>query len=232
MDNNIYAISYQMRKELYRKIFSIFLIGAVFLVLISLFLSFVLYPVVSNSDSMSPDISSGSLEFVCPFLKKPGRGDVILVQNHEVEPVSKLKKSINTVSLFFTARKWQPFEEKPVAGTKPMMRRVVGLPGDTIYIDRYVVFIKPKGENHFLTEFEVTKKKYNVEILVPPAGWDVELGAKSSIEKITLGPDEYFVLGDKRLVSADSRIWGPIGQSKIRGKVLMLYFPFNKFKIF
>lgn len=232
MDNNIYAVSYKMRKELYHKIFSVLFIVITAVLCISLFMSFVLYPVYSKSDSMAPDIPANSFEFVTPLLKKPSRGDVVLVQNHELKKISFSKKIVNNICLFFTARQWEPFSEYHSSGTKPEIRRVIGLPGDTIYIDRYVVFIKSKDDSHFLTEFEVIKKKYNVEVLVPPAGWDVELGAKSSVKKITLAPDEYFVLGDKRISSADSRVWGPVKQSKIKGKVLMLYFPFNKFKIF
>lgn len=231
MDNNIYAVSYKMRKELYHKIFSVVLVVVLAILFISLFMSFVLYPVYSQSDSMAPDIPANSFEFVTPIMTKPSRGDVVLVQNYDLKKIPFAKKIVNNICLFFTARKWKPFDEH-FDGTKPLMRRVIGLPGDTIYIDRYVVFIKSKDDSHFLTEFEVIKKKYNVEVLVPPAGWDVELGAKSSIQKITLGPDEYFVLGDKRISALDSRVWGPVKQTKIKGKVLMLYFPFNKFKIF
>lgn len=232
MDNNIYAVSYKMRKELYSKIFSVSGIVILVILAVSLFMSFVLYPVCSKSDSMASDIPANSFEFVAPLLKSPSRGDVVLVQNYEQKKISVPKKVINNICLFFTARQWKPFTDNAGEGSKPVMRRVIGLPGDTIYIDRYVVFIKSKSDSHFLTEFEVIKKKYNVEVLIPPAGWDVELGAKSSVKKITLADDEYFVLGDKRISAVDSRVWGPVKQQKIKGKVLLLYFPFNKFKIF
>ena len=229
MEKNIYAISYKMRRELYHKIFSVAGIILIFFVLVSLFMTFIIFPVANKSDSMSPDIPAGSYEFVSPLLKNPERGDVILLQNYKVGKMSPFKRILRTVSLFITVHKWQPFEENPVSGTRPVLRRVVGLPGDTIYIDRYVVFIKPAGQSHFLTEFELTNSRYNAKILVPPALWDSDLGARASISQITLGNDEYFVLGDDRLSSADSRIWGPVKQSSILGKALVLYFPFNKF---
>jgi len=229
MEKNIYAISYKMRRELYHKIFSVAGIILIFFVLVSLFMTFIIFPVANKSDSMSPDIPAGSYEFVSPLLKNPERGDVILLQNYKVGKMSPFKRILRTISLFVTAHKWQPFEENPVSGTRPVLRRVVGLPGDTIYIDRYVVFIKPAGQSHFLTEFELTNSRYNAKILVPPALWDSDLGARASISQITLGNDEYFVLGDDRLSSADSRIWGPVKQSSILGKALVLYFPFNKF---
>ena len=229
MEKNIYAISYKMRRELYHKIFSVAGIILIFFVLVSLFMTFIIFPVANKSDSMSPDIPAGSYEFVSPLLKNPERGDVILLQNYKDGKMSSFKRILRTISLFVTVHKWQPFEENPVSGTRPVLRRVVGLPGDTIYIDRYVVFIKPAGQSHFLTEFELTNSRYNAKILVPPALWDSDLGARASISQITLGNDEYFVLGDDRLSSADSRIWGPVKQSSILGKALVLYFPFNKF---
>ena len=229
MEKNIYAISYKMRRELYHKIFSVAGIILIFFVLVSLFMTFIIFPVANKSDSMSPDIPAGSYEFVSPLLKNPERGDVILLQNYKVGKMSPFKRILRTISLFVTVHKWQPFEENPVSGTRPVLRRVVGLPGDTIYIDRYVVFIKPAGQSHFLTEFELTNSRYNAKILVPPALWDSDLGARASISQITLGNDEYFVLGDDRLSSADSRIWGPVKQSSILGRALVLYFPFNKF---
>ena len=229
MEKNIYAISYKMRRELYHKIFSVAGIILIFFVLVSLFMTFIIFPVANKSDSMSPDIPAGSYEFVSPLLKNPERGDVILLQNYKDGRMSPFKRILRTISLFVTVHKWQPFEENPVSGTRPVLRRVVGLPGDTIYIDRYVVFIKPAGQSHFLTEFELTNSRYNAKILVPPALWDSDLGARASIPQITLGNDEYFVLGDDRLSSADSRIWGPVKQSSVLGKALVLYFPFNKF---
>ena len=187
MEKNIYAISYKMRRELYHKIFSVAGIILIFFVLVSLFMTFIIFPVANKSDSMSPDIPAGSYEFVSPLLKNPERGDVILLQNYKVGKMSPFKRILRTISLFVTVHKWQPFEENPVSGTRPVLRRVVGLPGDTIYIDRYVVFIKPAGQSHFLTEFELTNSRYNAKILVPPALWDSDLGARASISQIKIG---------------------------------------------
>lgn len=218
-----------MRRELYHKIMTVIGIIFAFFAFVSLIMTFIIFPVGNKSDSMSPDIPSGSYEFVCPLMKNPSRGDVVLLQNYHSVSNTPLKRILRTISLFVTIRKWQPFEEYSVAGTRPVLRRVVGLPGDTIYIDRYVLFVKPRGESHFLTEFEVTHSKYNAKILVPPAMWDSDLGSKASIQQITLGEDEYFVLGDDRLSSADSRIWGPVKHSSIIGRALMIYFPLSKF---
>lgn len=233
MVTNIYAISYKMRQELYHRISSIVKIVLLCFILISLFMTFVLYPVVSRSNSMLPDISAGNVEFVIPFLKTPNRGDVVLIQNYtESKEIGVVKKVINQFFLFVTFRQWVPFTSASGFVSLPMVRRVIGMPGDTIYIDKYVVYIKPKNQNHFLTEFEIVDKKYNVEIFTAPTNWDINLGAKSGTNTIELKDGEYYVLGDNRMECVDSRLWGPIKKDSIEGRVILQYFPFNKMKIF
>lgn len=73
---------------------------------------------------------------------------------------------------------------------------------------------------------------YSVDITVPPTGWTPEIGVRGSFDKMTLGDDEYYVLGDNRLSCADSRLFGKIKGSKIQKRVLMSYYPFSQLKIF
>ena len=51
----------------------------------------------------------------------------------------------------------------------------------------------------------------------------------SDYDRITLKSDEYFILGDNRLISKDSRYFGPIKEKEIKGKVVFRIFPFSKF---
>ena len=54
-------------------------------------------------------------------------------------------------------------------------------------------------------------------------------GQTSDYDKITLGDDEYFILGDNRPISKDSRYFGPVKKDEIIGKVIFRLWPINKF---
>lgn len=92
------------------------------------------------------------------------------------------------------------------------IKRVIGLPGEEIQIKDSTIYI-------------------NGEVLEEDYGKDpMETGGIAE-EPIILGEDEYFVLGDNRLISQDSRseAVGPVSKDKIAGKVLVRIWPFSKF---
>lgn len=86
-----------------------------------------------------------------------------------------------------------------------IIKRVIGMPGETISIKNDKIYINGKViDNSFA------------------------YGTTSDVDKIELGEDEYFILGDNRLISKDSRYFGPVTKSEIIGKVVFRLFPFNK----
>ena len=87
-----------------------------------------------------------------------------------------------------------------------IIKRVIGMPGDKVKIRNNKIYI-----NNKIIEDEDA------------------YGETSDYDEITLGDDEYFVLGDNRLISKDSRYFGAIKKSDIKGKAVFRLFPFTKF---
>lgn len=87
-----------------------------------------------------------------------------------------------------------------------IIKRIIGMPKDTVSIKDNTVYVN--GE-----ELEE----------------DYAYGETSDYEEITLGDDEYFILGDNRPISKDSRYFGPVKEDEIIGKVIFRLWPFNKF---
>ncbi len=231
MKHNGEIFSYQMKKERRRRIGFVILFFICLYIFINVVISYLIYPVRQNSVSMIPDIPEKSVVMVSPVAGNFERGDVVLLESRFLPKKNFFISQINRLVRFFTAQQISLFEHNDLPSSKSHVRRVVGMPGDTIYMRDYVLYIKPAGERHFLTEFEIVEEPYNVTFYVPPADWDTEIGVKGSFDEITLAYNEYFVLADNRKSSDDSRLWGAVKKDEIAAKVLMCYFPFRNFKL-
>ena len=96
-----------------------------------------------------------------------------------------------------------------------LIKRVIGVPGDVVEVRDDVVYINNE---------KLDSDKYSY--LDPDrVGLDK---LTYSMPRITLGDDEYFVLGDNRLNSVDSHIFGPVTKDEIKGKTKLVIFPFKK----
>jgi len=91
------------------------------------------------------------------------------------------------------------------------IKRIIGLPGETVIINGANIIIK--NETH-----------PQGFILTQPY---IETPSDDKIEK-TLGPDEYYVLGDNRTASSDSRYWGTLPRKDITGRAFLRLFPFTQ----
>lgn len=106
----------------------------------------------------------------------------------------------------------------PQDTSRSLIKRVIGLPGETVVLKGSEVSVinatHPEG-------FTLN------EPYLDPAN----LGGTNNMQ-VTLGPDEYFVLGDNRRVSADSRLWGTLPRNDVVGRVFLRLFPFDKLGVF
>lgn len=95
------------------------------------------------------------------------------------------------------------------------IKRIIGLPGETVSITRGAVSIK--GANGI------------TEILTEPY---IATEDATYSNSVTLGSDEYFVMGDNRPNSSDSRMWGALPREDVIGRVLVRLLPFTKASFF
>lgn len=101
----------------------------------------------------------------------------------------------------------------PVNASENYIKRIIGLPGETVSLSREAVYINGRrlnepyfGQNQFTTE----------PVREPPT--------------ITLDRYHYFVLGDNRAHSSDSRDWGPLDERAIEGRTWFIAFPVADFR--
>jgi signal peptidase I len=106
----------------------------------------------------------------------------------------------------------------PQNTSRALIKRVIGLPGETVVLAGNTVTIKNSEHPDGFTLSEP---------YLDPA----DLGGATDMT-VTLGPDQFFVLGDNRKVSADSRLWGTLPREDIVGRVLVRLYPFNKLGLF
>ena len=88
------------------------------------------------------------------------------------------------------------------------IKRVIGLPGETLEIKDSTVYIngQPLEEDYLPADLRF-----------------MDFGP------ITIPDDSYFMLGDNRNNSQDSRIWGTLSKDHIIGKAVLIFWPLNRF---
>jgi signal peptidase I len=103
-----------------------------------------------------------------------------------------------------------------------LVKRVIGLPGDVVSLESGYVYIDGKR----LDESWLPSSEQGVTV-AGPAGNSSNLARPYRVPA-----DNYFVMGDNRTDSCDSRYWGPINRSLIVGKVELRVWPISSLHIF
>ncbi len=96
----------------------------------------------------------------------------------------------------------------PLDPSKSYIKRVIGLPGDVVSI----------RDGHVMVNGKVLSEPY-----VAASYFDDQSYAPVKVE-----PNHYFVLGDHRSSSSDSRVWGTVDRQAIYGKAVLVYWPLDQ----
>lgn len=101
------------------------------------------------------------------------------------------------------------------------VKRVIGLPNDVVEAKDDILYINGEAvDQSFLDASYVNEMKQNCNC-----------NFTSDFGPITLGDDEYWLMGDNRVRSEDSRVHGPFKEEELVGKDVVILFPFDEIKI-
>lgn len=123
-------------------------------------------------------------------LRHPERGDVIVFEFPEDKDKSYFER-------------------------RDFIKRVIGVPGDTVEVRNKQVFIN--GELYTIPQ-EVHKEESVVS---------AQYGPRDFMAPVTVPPGNYFVMGDNRDRSYDSRFWGFVAEPKIKGQAFIKYWSWD-----
>ena len=101
--------------------------------------------------------------------------------------------------------------------TQDFIKRVIGIPGDEVMI---------KDGSIYINGDKLNESNYLADSVITNGGSYIHEG-----QSITVPNGEYFVSGDNRPNSSDSREFGPISKERIKGKAWIVYFPFSEFRL-
>jgi signal peptidase I len=162
-----------------------------------------------------------------PPLTKAVRGELLILSPPEALTETFWSRVQDTLARFFTLQRISPARAGRVPeDSTPMVVRVVGLPGDTLRLEKGQFRIRPAGRQEFASENSLSKTAYSIGKLPEwnasdyPVTWEWTVGAR-----------EYFVACDDRSVLSASLLQGPVPFSRISGRVIGVFWPFSRARI-
>src|SRR3989442_6378613 len=190
------------KKSILREYFESIVIA----VILALFIrTFVVQAFKIPTGSMEENLLIGDHLLVNKFVLGPTETSV----ERKLLPVGDIKR--RDVIVF-------KYPEEP---DRDFIKRVIGLPGETVEVRDKKVYINgaPLDEPY-------------VHFLQPPSGNSelhevTSFDVRESYKPVTVPPNQYFVMGDNRDNSQDSRYWGFLPRDYIKGKALVIYWSYE-----
>jgi signal peptidase I len=159
----------------------------------------------------------------------PQRGEIVLVQTKGQEEHS------SWYSLFDPVIRFLSFQRAGLATQKTrqhmpryLIKRVIGLPGDTLKMEKDIIYVRPRGQEYFINEFESSNYIYETIKSAPDQLISGSVPFAQNFSELTLEEDQIFIAGDYRPFWNDSRSFGTMDRSSVHGKIVFVYWPLNR----
>lgn len=204
----------------------IYLVALIFYLIIT---TFIIQSFYIPSPSMEPTLKIGDKIFASKFIygftlpvtnkkifhRYPRRGDIIIFSlSTDAVEREKMIISLSTDAVERHSASVPKLSASPGLISKYYIKRVIGLPRELLEIKKGKIYInnKPMEDK---SQMPCISKNFLQDYYGP----------------VDVPPQAFFVMGDNRANSCDSRVWGPLEEEYIRGKALFIYWPPSRLKI-
>lgn len=167
-----------------------------------------------------------------PGLAAPERGDVVLVQPPYYKYPGVIRAAVDPIVRFVTGQRVSLVGgSEEIWRSSLVVKRLIGLPGDRIRFAEDQAYLIPAGEQPHdepRSEFELTDRQYEIRLEEMPESFGLQLPSGRAMDTLVLNENEYFVAGDNRTRSLDSRHWGVVESQALRSRVVLRYLPVGR----
>ena len=181
----------------------VFILAVIIIIPVRVFL---FQPFFVQGSSMEPNFQDGEYLVISEFGYKQTNIGWFDSPWFQVKPFQKIARQ--DIAVFRFPKNTEEF----------FIKRIIGLPGESVEIKRGKVIL------------------YNQE---HPEGWVLDESAyigpdvlTQDMPRVQIGEDQYFLMGDNRMFSYDSRAFGPVGKDKVIGRVLLRSWPTSRLSLY
>jgi signal peptidase I len=177
--------------------------------------------VVATPLLFGPELPYTSYEF--PRMRSPKRGDTVVVGN-DVEDIAWYIAAFDAVLRFFTLQQSSITRDNGAMHIpEERVKRVIGVPGDTVKLEGFRVKIKTRGKSVFLDEREILQNEYEIRVPGEFEQMPGDVPLSGSMTEITLEEGEFLLLSDNRLLATSSHNWHSSAVSDVKALVFFRY---------
>lgn len=227
-------LSYSEKVARKKNFILVVFVFVVIVLIYNLITNFVFCTYRIQTKNMSPTFASGEIAGASKMfnIENLERGDLVFRRSIYKSNLNIFQKFINKVFTLFSPNIFIPFDENMLSVTHGSVFRIVGLPGDTIYMRDFVVYIKNSTNEKFLTEFELSDITYDISTTKLPERWEADMPFSGSTDNFVLNDGEFFLLTDNRVAAPDSRLCGKCKIEDIEAKIVFVLWPIKGWRKF